>query len=148
MAKQLKVQNDALEAIELSSGVKVYFNTISANLLRDVLVNTFQGVNIGGDGTIQMNDGDTLSQGKKFTDYNSFLIAEGVKLATPLTEAVMVMGLESNWLKKLFRYGLFDKELYDIKNIEDQEFLFLRYHAFADDKDFQMLTEKLVQQNG
>lgn len=134
-----------VDAVELSTGVKVYFSAIPQNLLRDVLVNTFQGVNVGADGAIQMSDGDTLSQGKKFTDYNSFLIAEGVRLATPLTEAVQSMSLGADWLKKLFRYNLADKDLFDIKSPTDQEFLFLRYHAFASDTDFQLLTEKLVQ---
>lgn len=146
MAKQITQvkENEEIETVVLSTGVSVFFKKISGNLLRDVLVNTFQGVNVGSDGTVQMADGDTLAQGKKFTDYNSFLIAEGVTLAIPMSDAITAMGLDANWLKKLFRYGLFDKSLYDMKDVTDQEFLFLRYHAFGSDTDFQMLTEKLV----
>lgn len=124
----------------LSTGVEVKFVPLAANEVQDLVLASFSGMNLNA-----MQSDEVLAHGDKILRYNTTLIQDGVFLVKPLNEVVADLKLESKWLQKLLRSGkILDANLYDLNDERDREILLLRFHAFKNEEDFKLLTEKLM----
>lgn len=134
-------------ATELSNGVYVIFTEIPGDKKSEILLKAFAKANLDKKGNLitdNLGPKEQIMLAKNVSDYHTALITWGVELVGTPEDYFDKLGLSGNWLNKLIRSGFIDSDLYDFSDPSEVAFIFLRYAAFNSDKDWQLLSNKLV----
>lgn len=133
--------------VTLSSGVRVQFlGTLPAHLAQQVVVSTFQNANLDANGNVRnnMSSIEQLKLAKRIFEYNQAILSFAI--AEDLIRLYDGLPTDMGWLKPLTINPLIRTENphIDFNDPTHQTFLYLMYRAFANEKDLEYISEKLL----
>lgn len=133
----------------LSTGVKVqFYKMLPGSIGQKIVVNSFVGINVDSKGRIKadMTSSEQLSVAKKLFEFNAALILQG--LATGAMDVYGGLPENEYWLDimRLDPTVLAAHPHINFQNELHQKFLYLFYHGFESESDFEILSRKLINQ--
>lgn len=133
----------------LTSGVKVQFNgKLPANVSQRLVISAFSGANINADGRVRENMTSTeqLALADKMFNYNAALILHGLR-----TKVLDLYGgyPDGNEWFEVMQIDPMVEENHPNINLGNpsplqKKFLFLFYYGFAEDEDWSLLQNQLL----
>lgn len=145
---------EVIETIELytalSSGVKVQFKLLPQSISQEIMVDVFQNTKLDAKGNIleSKSQTDNIALAGRVLEYHSKLISFACSLYGDISDYIDLPTVGKNWLRKLVRGKMIDTDLYDLEDIDDLEFIFMRYYAFVNEDDWRILSERALGNQG
>ncbi len=135
--------------VTLSSGVRVQFiGKLPVTTTQQIVVTTFQDANLDSAGNIRenMTSIEQLRLAKRMFDYNKAIVT--FALSMRLIKLYDGLPADKEWLDYLELNPIVraDNPNVDFSKRIHQELLYLMYIAFANDKDLELISSKLLNQ--
>lgn len=133
--------------VTLTSGVRVQFlKRLSPFVAQQIVISSFNDINLDSSGRVRdnMSSQEQLATAKKMYDFNAALLING--LLEGAMDVYGEMPKDTRWLAAAKINPLIKSThpFIDFNDSLHMKFIYLFYHGFVHEDDYQILSEKLL----